>query len=120
MITDLGFRVRAAFVQFEGAKPLQLKEPQALVEGTGRGAMQIRGLTREAVKRAGLKRGDWVVVNELEWPPVMQGRHLGRIVTIGPRADAPLFAQIVVEPPQNLMNLREVLVVTRGVEGDEQ
>ena len=113
LVTDAGFRVRVGFARFEGTRYLRVPGPEGLVEGTGRGAMQIRGLTREIVKSAGLKTGDIVILGEPTWPGYLQGWVLGRITSIGSRSDAPLFAQIVVEPTQNLMQLTEVMVVTK-------
>src|SRR6185437_8986870 len=113
LVTDLGFRVRVGFARFEGSKFFRVGKTQTLAEGSGRGAMLIRGLTRENVKEATLVVGDWVILNEPEYPAYLQGRVLGRITAIGARPDAPLWAQIVVEPPQNLMRLTEVMIVTK-------
>jgi cell shape-determining protein MreC len=38
---------------------------------------------------------------------------LGRVTAITPRPDAPLYAQIRVEPQVNLLRLREVMVVVK-------
>ena len=65
------------------------------------------------MKAAGLKVGDYVILIEPDWPPYLQGWHLGRIASIGVRSDHPLFAQIMVEPPQNLLLLNEVMIVNK-------
>jgi cell shape-determining protein MreC len=113
LVTDLGFRVRVGFARFEGAKFFRVGKTQTLAEGSGRGAMLIKGLTRENVKEVTIGVGDWVILNEPEYPPYLQGRVLGRVTAIAPRPDAPLWDQIVVEPPQNLMRLTEVMIVTK-------
>ena len=38
---------------------------------------------------------------------------LGTIAAIGPREGAPLWDAITVRPPQNLMLLKEVMIVTK-------
>ena len=78
--------------------------------------MRIGGLTREQVKLGGLKVDDWVILSEADWPSYLHGRHLGRVKSIGIRPDAPLFAQITVEPTQNLMRLSKVMIVTKDKE----
>jgi hypothetical protein len=44
----------------------------------------------------------------------LQRYRLGRITSIGQRSNGPLFAEIQVEPPTNLLNLREVLVMVKN------
>jgi cell shape-determining protein MreC len=112
LITDTGFRVDVGFVRFDGAAFVRLKPAQTYAEGTGRGAMRIIGLTKDAA--SGLKKGDWCILNDHDWPANLQGRALGRIGSIGPRSDAPLtFTQIIVEPTQNLLRLSKVLIITK-------
>jgi cell shape-determining protein MreC len=114
LITDLNFRVLGSFARVAGPKYFRLDHPPTVVEGTGRGAMVIRSLTREDVKNAGLKLGDRVILHDAsDWPKNLQGRTLGEIKAIGIRADAPLWASITVEPTQNLMRLKEVMIVTK-------
>lgn len=118
LVTDANFRERAGFVRYNGATFTRVTL-DALVEGTGRGAMRVITLTRKNVEKAGLKVDDWAVVTEPDWPGYMQGRHLGRVKEIGVRADAPLFAQIIIEPPQNLLRLTRVMIVTREPKREE-
>ena len=82
--------------------------------GQARGRCRSLGRTIEEVKTAGLKSGDYVILTEPDWPPYLQGWHLGRIASIGVRSDHPLFAQIVVEPPRNLLLLNEVMIVDKA------
>lgn len=116
LITDLGCRERAAFARYDGTRFSRLSIPEALVEGTGKGAMRVGGLTVDQIKLGGLKIGDWAYVSEADWPSYLRGRHLGRVKLIGTRPDAPLFAQITIEPTQNLMRLSKVMIVTKGQE----
>jgi rod shape-determining protein MreC len=120
LVTDPGFLVRVGFARFQNGKFILLNAPQAVVQGTGKGTMRILGRTLEEVKAAGLKPGDYVILTEPDWPPYLQGWHLGKITAVGVRSDHPLFAQITVEPSQNLTLLNEVMIVTKapGLEGN--
>ena len=75
--------------------------------------MIVRGLTMEDIRKAEVAINDWVILSEPDWPLDLQGQPLGKVVKIIPRPDAPLFAQIRIEPQQNLSRLREVMVVTK-------
>ncbi len=116
LITDPGFRIRARFGQFR-RKPdnqiefAELDTPPVLVEGMGRGAMVVRSLTVEQSKK--LVEGVWVVLDERDWPARLKSQPLGRVTHIGRRRDAPLYAEIRVEPDTNLTRLREVMVMTQ-------
>ncbi len=118
LVTDPGFRVRGSFGKFQRRPDNQiefskLNAPTALVEGAGQGAMIVRSLTMEDARKAQIEPNDWVILSEPDWPLNLQGQPLGKVVKISPRPDAPLFAQIVIEPQENLSRLREVMVVTK-------
>jgi cell shape-determining protein MreC len=115
LVTDPGFGIRAGFGYFPkgGIDFIPRRAPEALVRGIGNGQMEILMLTKEDVKTAALEIGDWVIVAEPTWPAYLQGQHLGRIISIGDRIRAPGYKRIVVEPPQSLLRLREVMVVTK-------
>ncbi|MDB5358158.1 MAG: Cell shape-determining protein MreC [Phycisphaerales bacterium] len=115
LITDPGFTVRAGFGRhLEGAVDfVSIRAPQALVRGVGHGQMEILMMHTDEVKAAGLRVGDWAIADEQTWPHYLKGESLGRIIYIGDRVGAPGFARIVVEPPQSLLRLREVLVMTK-------
>ena len=86
----------------------------AVVEGAGENTMLVRSLTLDEVRAAGLEVGNWVALgDDPEWPEELQGQRLGKIAKIAPRRDAPLFAEIRVEPAKNLTRLRDVMVVVR-------
>lgn len=117
LITDKNFRLRGSFGLFRRRgnqiEFARLEAPTALLEGAGDDAMLIRGLPLDTARSAHLAVGDWVILSEPDWPDVLQGQPLGKVTKISPRPDAPLFAQIRVEPQSNLSRLREVMVMTK-------
>jgi hypothetical protein len=123
LVTDIGFRVLGQFGSFRKGgdgtadKPgfVPSGTPAVLVEGMGQGAMVVRQLTMEQVAEAGLKAGrdQWVVLADTDWPDNLRGLQLGYVARIDPRRDAPLFAEIRIEPEKDLLKLREVMVVTK-------
>jgi cell shape-determining protein MreC len=118
LITDQDFRVRGNFGEFRRRADNQiefakLNAPAGLVEGAGQGTMVVRSLTMEQVRAGHVKPNDWVILAEPDWPLNLQGQPLGKVTKISPRPDAPLFAQISIEPQSNLSTLREVMVVTK-------
>ncbi len=119
LITDRGFRMTGAFGQFaknsdgSGMDFVLANTPPPLVEGRGSGLMSITNLTRKQITDAGVKQGHWVVLQDADnWCMPANGCLLGVVQRIEPLAQAPLFADVTVAPRANLLQLREVMVVT--------
>jgi len=87
--------------------------PASTVHGIGNGMMAARLMHMKDVTEAHLQENDWVVLDDREWPEVLQGWRVGRVTSIEPRRDAPGFAEIRIEPSTNLMQLREVMVMNK-------
>jgi cell shape-determining protein MreC len=118
LVTDEAFRATGSFARYvkdeKGAIVFQaLTAPAVLVQGVGQGSMRIRMLSMREMKSAGLTVGDWVVLNDADWPPILQGYRLGRIVSIKELPEQPQFADIRVQPYADLMALREVMVMVK-------
>lgn len=118
LVTDEAFRATGSFARYvkddKGTIVFQsLSSPAVLVQGVGRGSMRIRMLSMREVKSAGLVAGDWVVLNDADWPAILQGYRLGRIVSIKELSEQPQFADIRVQPYSELMALREVMVMVK-------
>jgi cell shape-determining protein MreC len=118
LVTDVGSRERVTFraIVIDAAGRTQAVRRGKLVgvvEGQGEKPMVVQDLTGDEVKSAGVEVGDLVTLDEPDWPQIVQGLPLGRVTAIVPRADAPLYAQIRIEPPKNLLLLREVMVVVK-------
>jgi hypothetical protein len=118
LITDRSFRVRIGFARFvktpDGKTDFVLvATAPVLAEGDGHGAMWIRNLSWQAAKDAELRAGDWVVINDEDWPQILQRYRVGRVTSVEQWSKGPGFAEIRIEPGQNLLLLRDVMVMTR-------
>ena len=119
LITDRGFKANVGFARVvptaDGKSDfVVVAAPQVLAEGDGQGHLWIRNLPITDAESAGLKADDWVILRDDEWPDILQRYRLGRITSVQRRPNGPLYAEIKVEPPTNLMNLREVMVMVKN------
>jgi hypothetical protein len=117
LITDPGFNVTGRVARLntdtEGRVSLDPIGDQLLVQGIGSGKMAIRNsISLQKVHEIGLHINDPVLLDDHDWPENLQGLWLGRITSIQPQQNAPLFADIRVEPATDLMHLKEVMVFT--------
>lgn len=114
LITDKNSRVSGSFGRWDGGRwtPIATSK-RASVVGAGGGRMRIEHLTLAEVTE--LKPGDWVVLAEAEGAhsAMLLNRLIGQIESIGPLPGRPQFAEIVVRPNEDLMRLREVMVLKR-------
>lgn len=119
LITDPGFFVTGRIGQYKSDADGQVKFEsvvglQPLVQGIGHGAMAIRSnISMQQVSDLGITLNFIVVLDDRDWPGNLQGYWLGRITAIRPQQNAPLFADIRVEPVNDLMRLKEVMVMVR-------
>jgi len=119
LITDDRFSVRAGFARFvpnpNGTLEfVTIATHQVLARGDGRGAMWIHNLEWNLVNEVGLRPDDWVIVTDPDWSKQLQRYRVGKITSIEQWSKGPGYAEIKVEPPQNLLLLRDVLVMTKG------
>ena len=121
VITDMNFTVAAEFAHFVpsgGDSRMTVirrvaTQPFTCI-GDGHGRMIVANLDYSQVKNAGLQVGDWVTLADRDgWPAFLQGQKLGQVESIGPQQHQPLFADIIVKPDVDLMQLREVMVVIK-------
>jgi cell shape-determining protein MreC len=119
LVTDPGFVVTVRFgrhvADADGKLVMRSVEKlHPLLQGIGHNAMAIRStLSMQQVRDAGLAVNDLVMLDDPEWPANIQGFSVGRIVSIEPQRNAPLFADIRVEPQINLLRLTEVMVMVK-------
>ena len=123
LVTDRGFRVEVKFRRLVMVKQPDREEPvpttvevdlpSVVAEGVG-DAMVARGSLKLAdAAAAELRPGDWAVVADRELPRALQGCRVADVVKVEPMRQAPLFAEIRLEPSTNLRTLREVMVMTK-------
>ena len=118
LVTDTGFRVRVSAKHIQSANgemaAVARQRFLRIAEGVGRNRMIIPRVTMDEVTAAGLKPGDVLVLDDPDWPPILKGTQVGQIKSIEKSKTHPGFADIHAEPPQVLLRLREVLVLTKG------
>jgi len=119
LLTDLGFKVLGFFRRDvpesqSSAEMKHLPTRIPLIQGAGRGMMVVKNLELKEAKSV-LKEGDWAVLDDSDYPLVLTGTRLGRIVSIKARTDAPQWAEIRLEPMRNLLELKEVMVVIKTI-----
>jgi hypothetical protein len=95
-----------------GMQFVRLDLPVKLIEGGGNGVMKCRNIAMDAVQKAGLTVGAWVVVDDRSWPTEVQGRRLGVVSKIIP--DQKMMAAIEISPATDLLRLSKVMVLTKS------
>jgi cell shape-determining protein MreC len=120
LITDPGFNLTARIGRYvtgpDGKLKMVLVEHlQPLVQGIGNGAMAVHStISMQQTKENRIGINDFVVLDDRDdWPANLQGFMIGRIVSIRPQQNAPLFAEIRIEPATDLMRLTEVMVMVK-------
>ena len=122
LINDTMSRVEASIGRYSQNTQGQIEfipiatPTKPMVVGTGGEMVSIKNLTERDVQDSEVSAGDWVVLNDPEWPPILKDYRIGRIVSVTPQRSAPGFSEILVQPLGNLMALREVMVMNK--EGD--
>jgi hypothetical protein len=115
LITDDGFAVTGAFVRYTDAGGMiaatRIVAPTPLVKGLGHGQIAVVGMRLADCRAAGLAEGDWVVLDDSDWPRAVQGQRLGRIISAVESRTAPGFVDINLSPAAELTSLSNVWVV---------
>ena len=119
LVTDPGFRLTARIARYVAQPDGQLQltrisKLNPLVQGVGDNKMAIQSnLSMQEVHEAGIEVNDLVLLDDRDWPLNIQGFEVGRIVSINRQPNAPLLADIRIEPQTVLMRLTEVMVMVR-------
>ena len=117
LVTDRSFSATARFGTFtrnqDGTEGFRGKDTTPpLVEGYGNGVMMIRNIEyKEASEQ--VAEGMWVVLDDNDYPSLIQYQKLGKVISVKKRPEAPLWADIEVQPEWNLMALTSVMVLQR-------
>jgi cell shape-determining protein MreC len=116
LLTDDGFAVTGRFVRYldsgGGAKPEAISAPVSLVRGLGNGRLCVKDMKLSDFKAAGLRQGDWVVLEDSQWPTQVQGVRLGRVSSAN--QSAPLFVDVMLVPETDLTRLSDVWVLAEA------
>ena len=119
LVTDPGFVLTARIGRYEADADNHLKlnfveKIHPLIRGIGHNEMAVSSnLSLEQVQQAHIEVNDLILLYDSDWPLNIQGFSVGRIVSIGRQAKAPLLADIRIEPQTNLMRLTEVMVMVK-------
>lgn len=116
LITDRGFYVSGAFARLQKRKDGQGEELvrlgcSPLLEGMGGGRMGVTNLNIEQLEGAQVRPGDLLILDDPDWPLMLQGAVLGEVEQVERQARHLQWARVVVRPRVGLMQLREVMVV---------
>jgi cell shape-determining protein MreC len=122
LVSDPKFRVTARIGRFrydaDGLPEfvsLETRQPLLQGKGSGDSLMTIANLSTDEVQKAGIRQGDWVVLDEKDsdqWPPALRCFLLGQIDHVGEQLKAKGWADLTVRPWRDPQKLREVMVVT--------
>lgn len=117
LLTDPRSRLLGGFARFErdaaGAMQfVRLATDPLPVQGAGDNRMQARFRLQPLID-AGVRPGDWVVLNDPEWPEAVLGARIGLVREVQTRSQPPGFALVWIEPERRLTLLREVLLLNR-------
>lgn len=85
-------------------------EPR-LIEGRGQGMMTAR-ITEAERAKAELRKDDWVILADNDWPRELRNFLIGFVAAIEPTRD-PGFLLITIRPDQDLKKLQEVMVMNK-------
>jgi cell shape-determining protein MreC len=117
LVTDPGSKLTAVFARFtkkpDGTPDFQrLANEPVLFQGNGNGMMVSR-ITEKFANDMKLKLEDWVVLSDHDWPAVLDGYRIGRVVSVAP-SKSPGFVDVKIVPDSDLMAVREVMVMNKG------
>jgi cell shape-determining protein MreC len=118
LLTDPGFRVAARFARLQPGEDgdlvlVPIQTTSVLVEGIGKGKMEIQNLQMKEAKDKEIAAGDMVVLDDPEWPEPLRFQAIGQVVSVAPRRDAALLAHVVVQPRRTLTKLPQVMIMVR-------
>jgi hypothetical protein len=78
------------------------------------GHLVIRRHRTTDLEASGVEVGDWAILADDDWPMLLDGYRLGRVLAIEPVPDASGFSRVVLEPAVDAKRLDEVQVVVTG------
>ncbi len=118
LLTDRGFKLLGRFGRFVSRDNgsiefARIATDPVLFTGQGDGTLVSSNFTTKDFQDAGIKTGDWLTLDDRDWPMNLTGYKIGRVVSALPQVNSPLFMQVTVAPVRNLLELREVMVMVK-------
>ena len=120
LVTDRSFRATGRFGHFgtneHGVTAFLPKDTTPpLVEGLGNGVMMVKNIKYDEALKF-VTEGMAVALDDQEYPSILAGQMIGKVVSIKRRPEAALWADIEVRPQWNLMALTSVMVLQKANE----
>jgi hypothetical protein len=118
LLTDRQSTLTAVFARFvqqpnSGVPDFQrLAGDPVLVKGAGNGTMFIENVAKKTVDEVGIRLQDWLILSDRDWPLALDRYRIGFVADIVP-SRSPGFVDIRVSPDQNLLKLRDVMVMNK-------
>jgi cell shape-determining protein MreC len=118
LITDRGFTVTGTFARLvdgpQGKQWAYITSRPAVATGNGAGEMVIDRVPMSEVKQNNIGPNDWFVLDDRTWNSALHRSRVGIVQSVRPSPQQPLFAEVVIRPVTNLLELNEVMVMTKG------
>ena len=115
LISDPAVRVTGAFARFDETtdKFIRIETEPPLIEGAGEGMCQVARMRREVQGGAELAVGDWALLADSDWPMELVSYRIGEVVAIEDIPDEPGFARVLIRPPVELHQVKELMVMSK-------
>jgi len=119
LVTDRGFKLLGRFGRFVtrndgNVEFVRIATDPILFTGQGGGILLSSNLTTRDFQSAGIQNGDWLTLDDRDWPINLSGYKIGRVVGSATQVGSPLFIDVRVAPSRNLSELREVMVMVKN------
>jgi cell shape-determining protein MreC len=115
LLTDLHMHVQVGFGRYPANKNdfVRLGDVPCVASGDGSGRLVVNDYKVTDLKANDLRTGDWVVLDDGDWPPLLQGYKIGLIEEVKD-GTTPLVVNLIVRPKGDLMKLHDVMVLMKN------
>jgi cell shape-determining protein MreC len=114
LLTDLHMHVQVEFGRYPANQNdfVRLGDVPCVASGDGAGRLVVSDYKMTDLKANDLRVGDWVVLRDTDWPPLLQGYKIGLLEEVKEGA-TPLVVNLIVRPEVDLMKLHDVMVLVK-------
>jgi cell shape-determining protein MreC len=115
LLTDLHMHVQVGFGRYPANKNdfVRLGDVPCVASGDGRGRLVVNDYKITDLKANDLRAGDWVVLDDSDWPALLQGYRIG-LIEEAKEGATPLVVNLIVRPKIDLMKLHDVMVLMKN------